>query len=134
MCPAQPATVVTAPPGVITRTVPLPESTSYSKPLVPIASALGEQNRGTPLVPSTLPVTPALPANVVTTPLLVAFRIVEFWESATYMLPVLSTATPDGPQNRAALFVPSALPYCGTLPASVVTTPALVTVRMVSLL
>ena len=50
------------------------------------------------------------PASVVTTPAGVILRIVLLPVSATYTLPALSTATPSGWANRAALPVPSALP------------------------
>src|ERR1019366_3318022 len=53
--------------------------------------------------------------------------------SATNTLPALSTATPQGYLNRAALPVPSALPEVPARPASVVTTPAGVTFRIVQL-
>src|SRR5205814_4295220 len=44
--------------------------------------------------------------------------------SSDLTLPALSTATPPGPLNRAALLVPSALPGLPASPASVVTIPS----------
>ena len=49
--------------------------------------------------------------------------------SATMTLPLLSTATPEGYENEAPAPVPSANAY-DPLPASVVTTPPGVTLRM----
>ena len=50
--------------------------------------------------------------------------------SATIMLPLGSTATPEGPLNKAPVPVPSANPPFHPLPASVDTTPPGVTLRM----
>src|ERR1039458_6357567 len=47
-----------------------------------------------------MPGFPAEPANVVTTPPAVTFRIVAFTVSATYAVPVASTAIPCGPGER----------------------------------
>jgi hypothetical protein len=69
-------------------------------------------------VPSALPELPANPANVVTAPPDVIFRIVLLPLSATYTVPLLSTATPLGEKKRAALPLPSELPIADT-PASV---------------
>src|SRR5205823_13648032 len=60
-------------------------------------------------------------------------RIVLLTVSATYTLPEESVATPSGLLNRAALPVPSALPPFPASPASVVTTPAGVILRIVVL-
>ena len=75
-CGAMPASVVTAPAGVICRIVLLLVSATYTVPAVLTATPRGELNRAALPVPSVLPVFPARPANVVTTPLGVIFRIV----------------------------------------------------------
>ena len=49
------------------------------------------------------------------------------------MFVALSTATPAGLLNRAAVPMPSALPFCPALPARVVTDPAGLTLRIVEL-
>ena len=79
--------------------------------------------------PSALPGFPALPANVVTTQLVPIARNIRIvlLPSTTNTFPALSTATPVGRLNCAALFVPSALPGFPTLPANVVTTPTALT-------
>ena len=64
------------------------------------------------------------PASVVTTAAAVTWRILLLLVSATYNVPALSTATPRGPLNRAALPVPSVFPDVPARPASVVTTRA----------
>ena len=71
---------------------------------------------------------PVVPAMVVTTPAGVTLRIVLLPVSATYTLPELSTARPPGWLKPAALPVPSVDP--NVPPASVVTTPAGVILRM----
>src|SRR3954466_4133805 len=81
-----------------------------------------------------LPTHPGQPAIVVTTAPAVIFRIVLLPVSATYNVPVLSTVMADGPPNRAAAPVASVDPNCPAVPASVVTTPAGVTCRIVLLL
>src|SRR5262249_45434584 len=73
----------------------------------------------------------ASPANVVTTPPGVIFRIVLCSESETWILSALSTATPIGRVNRAVLPTPSLVPFRPAFPANVVTTPSVVTFRMV---
>ena len=82
-------------------------------------------------MPSALPDKPAVPASVVTTPVVVIFRTVWLLESATKTLPAPSTATPWGPLKWAPAPVPSALPDKPAVPASVVTTPVAVIFRMV---
>ena len=72
-------------------------------------------------VPSALPVVPARPASVVTTPAGVAFRIKWLSVSATKKLPALSTATSEGLKNLAPVPVPSVLPLVPACPASVET-------------
>ncbi len=85
-------------------------------------------------VPSALPEVPAVPASVVTTPPGAIMRMVSLPVSATKMSPVVeSSAMPAGLLNDAAEPVPSALPAVPAVPANVVTTPAEVTWRMVSL-
>ena len=78
-------------------------------------------------VPSTLPNDPGEPASVLTTPAAVIFRIVLLNVSATYTVPVLSTATPCAKENCATSPGPSPLPQGESpsiLPANLVTTPA----------
>lgn len=84
-------------------------------------------------MPSAPPVTPAVPAKVVTTPALVILRIVPFPASATNTLPAASTTRPSGAPNNAAAPVPSAEPLIPGVPANVVTTPAGVAFRIVRL-
>ena len=72
------------------------------------------------------------PARVVTTPAGVTLRILLLPESATKTLPEPSMATPHGRKNDAAAPVASVLP-CKPDPASVVTTPAGVTLRIMLL-
>lgn len=84
----------------------------------------------------------ATPTMVVTTPLVVTFRMQLLPASATNRLSAPSTVKPENDQREekpdklklAAAPVPSALPpYCDADPASVVTTPAAVIFRMVLL-
>src|SRR6266581_43651 len=84
-------------------------------------------------VPSAPPLVPAVPASVVTTPVAMTIRrMVWLVLAATYRLvPLLSTARPWGRLNSAAAPVPSALPAVPAVPASVLTTPAGVILRMV---
>jgi hypothetical protein len=70
-----------------------------------------------------------LPASVVTTPPGVTLRMRLLPQSATITLPLLSTATPQGVMNEAPVPVPSANAN-DPFPASVVTTPPGVTLRM----
>src|ERR1035437_3983975 len=131
--PAQPARVVTTPAEVTFRIVELSESATKTLPALSTATPDGLENRAAVPEPSALPQFPALPASVVTAPAEVTFRIVLLPESATKTLPTASTATPDGPLNCAELPVPSLMPGVPALPASVVTTPAEVTFRIVEL-
>src|ERR1019366_4090892 len=97
----------------------------------------GKLNSAVVPVPSLLPFTPANPATVVTTQLAPdgeTSRKVWLPESATYRFPEASTPMPEGEAKSAPLFVPSVLPQIPPHPASVVTTPAGVTLRMMLLL
>src|SRR5437867_4354332 len=79
----------------------------------PTETPEGRENRAALPAPSALPPSPASPPIVLTTQLVpagVIFRIVAFPISATYRLPELSTATPEGYRNRALPPTPSALP------------------------
>src|SRR5262249_3296994 len=80
--------------------------------------------------PRTIPATPAVPATVVTTPAGVILRSVWFSVSVTKTLPAGSTATPVGLWKRAAGPVPAAVPGGSAAPASVVTTPPDVILRI----
>jgi len=71
--PARPASVVTAPDGVTFRMVV--SSDTYTLPTLSTANLYGKLNRAELFVPFALPVLPASPANVVTTPAGVTFRI-----------------------------------------------------------
>ena len=84
-------------------------------------------------MPSVELITPAAPANKVTTPPEVIFRIVLLCMSATYTLFAESTATPAGTQKFAAVPVPLFVPATLTSPASVETAPAEVIFRINSL-
>src|ERR1051326_6307726 len=74
--PAEPASVVTAPAGVIIRIVWFPASATYRLVLLSTATAPGLLNRASLPVPSAEPLLPADPAIVVTTAAGVIFRIV----------------------------------------------------------
>src|SRR5262245_40069127 len=85
-------------------------------------------------MPSSLPVLPASPASVVTTPPGLILRMVWLPESATHTVHDKSSWTHAGHSNRAVLPlppVPSVLPVLPACPASVVTTPAGLILRMV---
>ena len=131
--PAVPASVLTAPAGVILRMVKLIWSATYTAPAASTATPMGTLKRAAAPVPSALPPLPAVPASVVTTPAGVILRMVELFVSATYTAPAASTATPNGLLKRAPAPVPSALPLLAAVPASVLTTPAGVILRMVEL-
>ncbi len=60
------------------------------------ARPLAEEKVADAPVPSALPETGTAPASVLTAAAGVILRIVLFDESATYALPALSTATPNG--------------------------------------
>src|SRR5437660_206684 len=99
---------------------------------MPSQLPLQDYLNGAPLpAPSALPALPANPASVVTAPADVPLRIVWLIVSATQTVPAMSTAKPVGTLKRAALPVPSAPPALPANPASVVTTPADVTLRIV---
>src|SRR4030067_1010327 len=76
------------------------------------------------------PVAPGFPAIVVTRPPAVTFRIVWLPESVTNRSPPRA-AIPPGNRNCAAGPVPSADPGVSRTPASVLTVPAAVTLRIV---
>ena len=96
LTPANPASVLTTPPGAIFRIVWLPVSATYTLPALSTATPCGWLKSAALPVPSALPLTPANPASVLTTPAGVIIRIVWFQVSATYTLVALSTATPEG--------------------------------------
>ena len=116
--------------GAVVRIVLFRVSATYRSPFAFTAIPWGMLNRSQFAVP----IHPGQPAIVVTTPPAVIFRIVWLLVSATYSVPVPSTAIPCGPPNRAALPVPSFDPNAPAWPASVVTTPAGVICRIVLLL
>src|SRR5688572_7270579 len=104
------------------RNVPLPQT------------SLGAEKRASAPTPSIEPDAPAVPANVVTSPVVITIlRIVLLFKSLTYRL----TPSPQIPLakrklNRAALPPPSALPDWPGVPASVRTSRVVrFTVRMV---
>src|SRR5439155_322489 len=125
-----PASVVTTPAGVTFRIVLLPLSATKTLPELSTATPEGRLNRAALPVPSSLP-SSYHPASFVTTPADVTSRIFLLSLSATKTFPALSTPTPQGRSNRAALPVPPPLPRFTASPASVVTTPAGVTFRIV---
>ncbi len=71
-------------------------------------------------VPLALPMTPAVPAKVVTTPVVEILRIVQLLVSATKTLPPVSTTTPRAKLKRAAVPVALVVPGTPGAPASVV--------------
>ena len=86
--------------------------------------------RATPPLPSALPITPAAPAMVETTPAGVILRMVWLgFQKHKRCLRYPPQYRRDS-QNCAALPVPSALPLNAEVPASVVTTPAGVIFRI----
>mmetsp|Transcript_45692 Transcript_45692/g.73680 ORF Transcript_45692/g.73680 Transcript_45692/m.73680 type:complete len:209 (+) Transcript_45692:852-1478(+) len=92
----------------------------------------GALNRAEEPSPSAKPLSP-LPATVVTAPAGETLRMVLLLKSATSNHPCLSIDTPKGCEKRAATPRPSAKPAC-PLPATVVTIPVRVTLRMAWLL
>src|SRR5262249_22960145 len=141
LTPTWPATVPTSqlvPEGWSFRIVLFPASVTQRLPETSTAIPAGELKRALEFVPLALPADPARPATVVTTQLApdgVILRIVLF-VSATKRVPALFTAMATGPENRALLLVPSALPTVPARPAKVVTTqlvPDGVTFRIVLL-
>jgi hypothetical protein len=97
-------------------------------PLASTATPLGLKNAAPVPLPSANAFV-LLPARVVTTPPGDTLRMRLFAESATITLPLASMATPVGSLNAAPTPVPSANAY-DPLPASVVTTPPGVTLRI----
>ena len=85
---------VTTPAGVIFRMSALPSSATKTLPAPSTATPQGLLRRAAAPVPSALPGEPAVPANVVTTPVAVIFRMVWLLVSATKTLSAPSTATP----------------------------------------
>src|SRR5256885_2003838 len=113
--------------------LPLPSTATPYGPLN-VADAPGPSTEPATLGrPAILLTWPAAPANVETTPAEVILRMVEFVASTTKTLPLLSTATPVGKLNRAAVPVPSVEPNTPDVPAKVETTPAGVTFLIVLL-
>src|SRR5688500_16366921 len=94
------------------------------------ATACGLLNRAEAAAPLSLPMPPGQPASVVTSAVDVILRMVKLLESAMNTL-LPSLPTPDGVLNRAAFPVPSADPPVPAVPATVVTTPPLVILRIV---
>src|SRR3990172_5726579 len=90
----------------------------------------GELNRAVPPAPSAAPGVPGGPDSVVTVPAVVTLRIVWSPESVTNRSPPRA-AIPPGNPNCPAGPVPSADPGVSRTPASVVTVPAAVTLRIV---
>src|SRR6476661_2867302 len=81
--PAKPAKVLTTRAGVILRIVLLLVSATKMLPTLSMATAAGPLKRAALPVPLALPVLPAKPAKVVTTPAGVILRMVLFAVSAT---------------------------------------------------
>src|SRR5947207_1614754 len=108
-------------------------SATYTFPAASAATPDGLSNRASLPVPSLEPTCPAVPAIVLTAPAAVILRIVLLFLSATYTLPAASIATPYGLSNRASLPVPSLEPTWPAVPANVLTAPAAVILRIVSL-
>ena len=124
-----PATVVTTPPGVNLRMRLLYQSAKKTLPMESTATPQGPHSDAPVPVPSANAAEP-LPASVLTTPPGVTLRMRLFDESPTITLPLESKATPKGLLNLAAVPVPSDAPDTPPLPASVVTTPKGVTLRI----
>src|SRR5437899_8067520 len=94
---------------------------------------IGLKNLAAAPLPSLLPSTLADPAIVLTTPAGVILRIMSFHVSATYTLPALSVAMPSGWRKPAAAPTPFALPATSAAPASVLTAPWGLILRIVLL-
>src|SRR5438093_4371580 len=127
-------TVLTSAAGVIFRIALFPVSHINRLLLLSIESPIGRKKRALEPAPSASPLAYAFPANVVTTPPWVTFRMMKLSLSTTNTLPWLSTAIPDGLSNNAALPTPSVAPETCARPASVVTTqfvPVCVILRIV---
>ena len=101
-----PASVLTTP-AVIVRMRWLLWSATYTVPLPSTATPKGLPNCAVAPGPSALPAVP-LPASVLTIPVAVILRMRWLPRSATYKVPLPSTATPKGPLNCAVAPVPSA--------------------------
>src|SRR5262245_52855791 len=120
------------------RMVLFPASVTQMLPATSTAMPAGALKRAMEFVPLALPADPARPATVVTTQLVpegVILRIVLF-VCATKRVAELFNAMATGPEKRAPLLVPSALPAVPARPAQVVTTqlvPTVVTFRIVLL-
>src|SRR5262249_50467982 len=90
-----PATVVTAPLGVILRIVALPVSATYTFPAVSTVTPDGCRKPAAP-VPSVLSGIRAVPASVVTSPTGVSGGVVRWWVAAADTWRARSPATPVG--------------------------------------
>src|SRR5512142_937758 len=119
---AEPARVVTTPSGVILRLVALPVSATYTFPATSTARPPGWLNRAFVPVPSWVPTAPVDPANVLTMPAGVIFRMVLSDESATKRLPALSAAMPTGYWRSPAPLTVSATASLVTEPAELLVT------------
>jgi len=87
-----PASDVTAPAGVTTRTLWLPVSATYRLPAASSARPVGDDRRATVPVPSTLPALPP-PTNVVTPPVaMTSLRTALFIASATHKTPLAASS------------------------------------------
>ena len=128
--PALPANVLTTPDGVILRIKLLPGSATYRLPAASVVNPSGYLKVASVPVPLRLPVTPAFPAKVLTTPDWVILRIKLLYWSATYTLPAASVATPTGLLKVASVPVPLRLPDTPALPAKVLTKPSGVILRI----
>src|SRR5580698_9080674 len=100
--PAAPAMVVTAPAVEIRRIVLFAPSATMRFPAPSNASPDGPLNCAPAPVPSWLPLTPGVPAKVVTVPSDAIFRMVLLPESETKIFPDPSTAVHEGLLNFAA--------------------------------
>ena len=114
-------------PQVTWRTRLLDASATTISPLALTATPVGQLNEAPVPAPSENPTT--LPASVLTTPPGVTLQMRLLPESATMTFPPASTATPQGLAKEAAAPVPSANAN-KPLPASVLTVPLGVTLRM----
>ena len=126
--PPPPANEVTTPEDVTLRTLLLAESATNTFPELSTAMPIGRLKDALVIAPSANAAEPP-PASVVTTPVEDTLRMRLLPVSATNTLPALSTAIPSGLLNVAAEAFPLADPPT-PLPATVVTTPAEVTIRM----
>jgi len=81
--PAVPASVLTAPAGVILRMVSLPLSAMNTLPALSVAMPVGSLKRAVIPAPSELPMAPGVPASVLTIPAGVILRTMLSSESTT---------------------------------------------------